>query len=215
MDGEPAGRVVVELISESRIASQRFLDLVVGLGGVRYRNSKVLELMDNYIAIEGVRRLSYGGGESQIAGGEDVLDLERELGSTRLSFDGPGLVSLIVADDKPRNISQRVVAVKGKLVSVEREEGAERPNGTGFAITTGPAPELDGRNIIVGKVVQGEDIVQRISQLPKNKPNTSSPYFQAGKAIGDKRANVAERAFNRPLAKAVIVSAGILPEISV
>jgi cyclophilin family peptidyl-prolyl cis-trans isomerase len=39
----------------------------------------------------------------------------------------------------------------GKLVTL-KEQAGEAPNGTQFMITTGPAPELDATNLIVGKV---------------------------------------------------------------
>lgn len=44
----------------------------------------------------------------------------------------------------------------------------------------------------MGQVVEGYDLVQQIASLPTVKENTSSPFFQAGKRIGDKRASVAE-----------------------
>lgn len=39
----------------------------------------------------------------------------------------------------------------GKLVTL-KEQAGEAPNGTQFMITTGPTPELDATNLIVGKV---------------------------------------------------------------
>lgn len=42
----------------------------------------------------------------------------------------------------------------------------EAPNGTGFAITTGPAPALDKTNLVVGRVVEGMDVVAALQKLP-------------------------------------------------
>lgn len=41
--------------------------------------------------------------------------------------------------------------MNGKLVTL-KEQAGEAPNGTGFMITTGPTPELDKTNLVVGKV---------------------------------------------------------------
>lgn len=43
------------------------------------------------------------------------------------------------------------MAMGGKLVTL-KEQAGEAPNGTQFMITTGPAPELDATNLIVGQV---------------------------------------------------------------
>ena len=53
------------------------------------------------------------------------------------------------------------------------------------------------------------DVVAAIAALPVIKSNTSSPFFQLGKANGDKRANVAERSFNKPFSKVVIDACGL------
>jgi peptidyl-prolyl cis-trans isomerase B (cyclophilin B) len=54
--------------------------------------------------------------------------------------------------------------MNGQLVTVQEQAG-EAPNGTGFTITTAPAPELDATNLVVGRVVEGMDVVARISQV--------------------------------------------------
>ena len=76
-------------------------------------------------------------------------------------------------------------------------------------MTLGAAPELDATHIIVGRVVSGMDVVAAIAALPVVKDNTGSPFFQLGKANGDKRANVAERSFNKPFAKVVVDACGL------
>lgn len=53
----------------------------------------------------------------------------------------------------------------GKLVTL-KEQAGEAPNGTQFMITTGPAPELDATNLIVGKV----------SQARRLRPDSESAY---------------------------------------
>lgn len=51
----------------------------------------------------------------------------------------------------PQQPQERLVAMGGKLVTL-KEQAGEAPNGTSFMITTGPTPELDATNLIVGKV---------------------------------------------------------------
>ena len=101
------------------------------------------------------------------------------------------------------------MAEKGKLKQIVERSGVV-PNGTPFAITTGPAPELDDINLVVGKVVDGLDVVKDIETLPVVRDNSKSFWFKAGKQIGDTRATVAELAFNRPFNKVTVLSSGLL-----
>lgn len=114
-------------------------------------------------------------------------------------------------------------------------------------------PQLDATNLIVGRVVEGMDLVRDIVQLPTVKENRGSPYFQyaladptygvvsddcssmqclmlvssdilhalqltvyvfcvpcrVAKALGDKRATVAEKGFGRPFSKVLISASGL------
>lgn len=56
------------------------------------------------------------------------------------------------------------MAMNGQLVTV-KEQAGEAPNGTAFTITTAAAPELDRTNLVVGRVVEGMDVVQRITEV--------------------------------------------------
>lgn len=103
----------------------------------------------------------------------------------------------------------KLVASQGKLVEVIERSGVV-PNGTGFAITTGAAPALDRTNLIVGRVVEGMDVIMELDKLPVVKNNSGSPFFMVGKAVGDKRANVAELGFDRPFNKVAVGASGIL-----
>lgn len=56
-------------------------------------------------------------------------------------------------------------------------------------------------------------MVQAVASLPFAKPRDSyydKPFFEAGKMLGDKRATVAEKRFNRPLKRVLVASAGVL-----
>jgi peptidyl-prolyl cis-trans isomerase B (cyclophilin B) len=61
---------------------------------------------------------------------------------------------------------------------IVEEESRPDPNGTEFMILTADAPELDDTNTVVGEVIQGVDVVDRISNVKVVQENTSSPYFQ-------------------------------------
>lgn len=119
--------------------------------------------------------------------------------------DTPGPRACLPPPDAYRLENKKLVAEKGKLVEIIERSGVI-PNGTGFAITTGPAPELDGKYLIVGRVVEGLALADEISKLPVVKDNSNSPFFKAGKAIGDKRAVVAEMGFNRPFNKVTVAA---------
>ena len=64
----------------------------------------------------------------------------------------------------------------GKL-EAEEEIGVE-PNGTEFVIITKDMPELDQSVLVVGRVVEGMDVVEKLTQVKTVQENTSSPYFR-------------------------------------
>ena len=139
---------------------------------------------------------------------------------------------MVLPEVEPAPPKERLVAMGGKLVTV-RDRGAPRPNGTGLTFTLAPAPELDGLNVVVGRVVEGLDVLAALGELPYNKPKddrrararrrcfggdaadgcaprSRSPFFAVAKSIGDTRATVAEKGFGRPLGKVMITAAGVL-----
>ena len=70
----------------------------------------------------------------------------------------------------------KTVAKKGKL-EAEEEIGVE-PNGTEFVIITKDSPELDQSVLVVGRVVEGMDVVEKLTQVKTVQENTSSPYLR-------------------------------------
>ncbi len=118
----------------------------------------------------------------------------------------------------------KLVARNGKLEMVPDTPRGDLmplpPSGTSFVLTTvtqqsaidaeslSKLKELDETYLIVGSVVEGEDVLMKLKELPYNKSNEDSLFFKAGKSSGDKRALVAERGFNRPFAKIVISDSG-------
>ena len=75
-------------------------------------------------------------------------------------------------------MKERLVAYQGKLVTVVEQLGGAIPNGSGWVVTTAPAPALDSTNLVVGHVTQGFDVVQQIAALPVVRANKGSPFLK-------------------------------------
>jgi peptidyl-prolyl isomerase H (cyclophilin H) len=52
--------------------------------------------------------------------------------------------------------------------------GAPNTNGCQFVITLGPSPQLDGKNVLIGRVVDGMSVIRAIEFAPL-KPNSALP----------------------------------------
>ncbi|KAF3780940.1 Peptidyl-prolyl cis-trans isomerase [Nymphaea thermarum] len=222
IDGRPAGRVVIGLDGKNAPAgTARFVELVSGKAGVSYRRKEFLRIMPNYVQNAGVR--SYGidsemarrrKGRIGLVADELIAEWadtnrEKRNGCGGLDTGAGGVVGIIVRDPYKPPPKLKVVARKGKL-EIDEEQEREDPNGTEFVITTKSAPELGPSTLVVGKVLEGMEVVDAISRVPTVQDNTSSPYFRVAKLIGDKRAVVAERGFNRPYSKVVVTNCGML-----
>ncbi|XP_073318077.1 peptidyl-prolyl cis-trans isomerase CYP26-2, chloroplastic-like [Primulina huaijiensis] len=171
--------------------------------------------MPNYVQHGGLR---YYGGDAEIArktGSKlPVLDglvdeLEKQNGSCVGTKNVAKSVSIIVRDPLKPPPKLSLVATEGKLEIGQDEVGTD-PNGTEFVIATKDSPELDASALVVGRVIEGMDVVERIGRVETVKDNTSSPYFRVAKLIEDKRAVVAERGFNKPHSKVVITNCGLI-----
>jgi len=216
VDGVPKGRIVIGLYGlDAPIGAQRFADLSKNIQGVGYRRSYFEKIEGEYIQNEGVRAFNYGDGLESvpITGGDDTRQLEKELASSTLRHNRAGEVSIVVGRDESvmEAPKEKLKAVNGKLVTIT-EPPPPRPNGSQFVITTAPAPELDPCNLVVGRVLEGYELVAELSSLPTTKSNINSPFFKTAKAIGDSRAIVAEKGFGRPFAKIVIKQSGLVAD---
>eukprot|EP00899_Mesostigma_viride_P013838 jgi/Mesvir1/22455/Mv17920-RA.2 len=199
VEQEPLGRVVVGVYGNaSNIAAQRFVDLAVGSMGVGYRRTQFGRITEPTIA----------GGDGARLVREELLDPARP----RVPHDSGGLVTLQVGARDTRVVESKLVAQKGKLITVEEKKGPPPPNGSGFLITLKATPELDEDCIVVGRILEGEDVINAITTLPVVKDNTDSTFFQVAKTAGDSRAAVAEASFNRPFKTVRISRSGVLDE---
>ncbi|KDP20070.1 hypothetical protein JCGZ_05839 [Jatropha curcas] len=218
IDGEPAGRIIIGLYGEDAEAgAARFANLVSGAAGISYRRKEFVKIMPNYVQHGGVR--SYGVDaelakrtgsdlEAQTQTLTDEWERQNEMCSSSVK-NSVGSVSIVVRDPSKPPPKLKLIARKGKL-EIDQEEVGTDPNGTEFAIAIRDSPELDASNLVIGKVLEGMAVAERIQQVKTVQENTSSPYFRVAKLIGDKRAVVAERGFNRPYSKVIITNCGLM-----
>uniref|UniRef100_A0A0E0JD92 Peptidyl-prolyl cis-trans isomerase n=1 Tax=Oryza punctata TaxID=4537 RepID=A0A0E0JD92_ORYPU len=206
--GEPAGRITIGLFGDAAPAgASRFLSLVTGVG---YRRKEFVKIVPGYVQHGGV--VSYPAIPAVTDRLAAEMDAERaQCGGGRSLHAAAGAVSIVVRDPSLPPPKPKLVARGGKL-EVDQEQVGVVPNGTEFVITTGDAPELDASALVVGRVVDGMDVLDKIAAVPTVKDNTASPYFRVAKLIGDKRAVVAERGFNRPYTKILITNCGVIEQ---
>ncbi|KAL7099084.1 hypothetical protein ACP275_09G059800 [Erythranthe tilingii] len=219
IDGEPIGRIIVGLYGDAVPGgAARFSEIVSGSRGVSYRRKEFVKIMPNYVQHGGLR--SYGvdaelaqrtGSNSAAAAvGGLVNEWEKQQKEEcRGTKNVARSVGIIVRDPLKPPPKMKLVARKGKL-EIDEEEMGKDPNGTEFVITSRDSPELDESVLVVGRVVQGMDVVERMGQVKTVQENSTSPYFRVAKLIGDKRAVVAERGFNRPYSKVVVTNCGLI-----
>ncbi|KAG6484867.1 hypothetical protein ZIOFF_053392 [Zingiber officinale] len=204
IDGAPAGRITVGLYGDAvPFGSSRFADLVTGAAGISYRRKEFVKIVPGYVQHSGVR--SYGvdvelarrGGGGNLAAENLVAEWESLSKNCSGTKNAVGSLGLIIRDPTKPPPKLKLVAREGKL-EIDAEEIRKDPNGTEFVIVVKDSPELDASTLVIGRVVEGMDVVEKISKVKTVQENTSSPYFRVAKLIGDKRAVVAERGFNRP-----------------
>lgn len=86
-------------------------------------------------------------------------------------------------------------------------------HGTEFMLVTGPAPavDLDGSNVVFGRVLEGYGTLASMAAVRAFRPNARLRSLNAmGETLGDKRAETARQQWDRPLRAIVIRDAGVL-----
>ncbi|KAL4361271.1 hypothetical protein GQ457_04G014200 [Hibiscus cannabinus] len=215
IDGEPAGRIVIGLYGDDVPGgAARFSSIVSGAAGISYRRKEFVKIMPNYVQHGGLRSYGVDAELAKKTGSNlaiETLKEEWERGYNKCPGvkNLAGTVSLVVRDPSKPPPKLKLVARKGKL-EIDQEEVGTEPNGTEFVISINDSPELDASALVIGQVLDGMEVVKRIGQVKTVQENTGSPYFRVAKLIGDKRAVVAERGFNRPYAKVVITNCGLM-----
>lgn len=191
-DTEPLGKVVLGLYGDVVPETVRiFTDLITGKNDTGGYKGTVFNkvIPGQYVTAgrQGPRRL--GQLENvQAPTNSDVLSSK----AFRLTAARPGAVSLFV-----------------------QNEGVNRQRGrTEFAIATGPVPafDLDGENIVFGRVLEGLEVMDAVARTPTFMPPERVRIMNnlAG-AVGDDRAAKARNAWSRPRRPVVITDCGIVP----
>lgn len=211
--GEPAGRIVIGLYGDDVPAgTARFSSIVSGKAGISYRRKEFVKIMPGYVQHGGIR--SYGADADRATAAAGSLqslveEWERGTRGERCKEVKAGSVGIVVRDPSKPPPKTKLVATNGKL-EVQEEEMAVGPNGTEFVITAVDTPELEESVLVIGEVLEGMGVVEKMREVKTVRDNTSSPYFKVAKVIGDKRAVVAERGFNRPYTKVQITNCGLI-----
>ncbi|KAL1825001.1 hypothetical protein ACET3Z_011779 [Daucus carota] len=215
VSGEPIGRIIIGLYDNNApITTSRFSNVISGAAGISYRRKEFVKILPNYVQHGGIRSYGVDAELAQKTGSSlsnDRLIAELDKANERC----PGTknvarsVSIIVKDPLKPPPKVKLVARNGKL-EVDEEEVGKDPNGTEFVICTKDSPELDASALVVGRVLEGMEVVEKIGQVKTVQENTTSPYFRTAKLIGDKRAVVAERGFNRPYSKVIVTNCGLM-----
>lgn len=183
IDGEPVGRIVVGLYGENAPAgAARFSSLVSGAAGISYRRKEFIKIMPNYVQHGGVRSYGVDAELEQKTGSNLAIEnLIKEWERDNVKCPGTknlaGTVSIIVKDPLKPPPKLKLVARQGKL-EIDQEEVGKDPNGTEFIISTKDSPELDASALVIGRVLEGMEVVEKIGQVKTVQENTGSPYFR-------------------------------------
>lgn len=182
IDGQPMGRIVIGLNGETAPAgAARFGSLVSGAAGISYRRKEFIKIMPNYVQHGGVRSFGVDAELAQKTGSNLAVESlvnewERENNCAGIK-NTCGSVSIIVRNPLKPPPKMKLIARGGKLEIDEEQVGTD-PNGTEFVIATKDSPELDASNLVIGRVLEGIDVVDKIGQVKTVNENTSSPYFR-------------------------------------
>ena len=186
IDRENVGRIVVGLYGENvPIGAQRFSQIAIGSKGISYRKKEFFKVTPSFIQNAGLRSFSLSGenrDSARFIGGENAESLLPELDNLNRICpntikNSAGSVSIVVRDVEKPPPKPKLVAKDGKF-KVIQEEVRPDPNGTQFTICLKDSPELDSGNLVVGRIIDGFDVLKAISSVKVVQENTSSPYFK-------------------------------------
>ncbi|KAH8487235.1 hypothetical protein Peur_069427 [Populus x canadensis] len=179
INGEPAGRIIIGLHGEDVPARPA-----------------------------GFSNLVSGAAGSNLAAESLVDEWQREYETRPRIKILAGAVSIIVRDPSKPPPKLKLVARQGNL-EIDQEEVGIDPSSTEFVTATKDSPELDASSLIVGSVLEGMEVVDKIGQVKTSQENIRSPYFRAARLLRGKGAVVAERGFDRQYSKVVVANCGL------
>ncbi|KAK9715136.1 hypothetical protein RND81_06G145500 [Saponaria officinalis] len=193
-DAEPMGRIVLGLYGKLvPITVSNFKAMCTGAVGSSYKNTLIHKVLPGQYIAAGRQGKREKGGEVRppITGLKPNTETV-ESRAFMLEHSRPGIVSLCLSE----NDDDDDIKLDPDYHNVE------------FLITTGPAPcpQLDGRNIVFGVVLEGMDVVRQVAATPTYKAGERIKLFNdLAEFLGDGRAENARALWDRPL-KSVFVS---------
>ena len=207
-------RVFLDL-SVAGVSSTTPLRLVIGLYGEAAPQAVfvVRQLFRNALRIEG-KRLGY----RYAAAGRVIRDQRVELGRVSQADERTqalGVASRTVKAVWPGTVDTNPLRHRcAGTVSVPRQPGGDFELGIlPRDVADANAPyvrALDDDHLVIGRVLDGMDVVERLNQLPVNLPTKRDGLREVGKMLGDPRAR--QSTTWRPLRKVRIVDCGVLNE---
>ncbi|KAK9130518.1 hypothetical protein Sjap_011005 [Stephania japonica] len=194
---EPLGRLVLGLYGKLvPITVSNFKAMCTASAGSSYKGTLVHKIFPGQFFVAG-RQGRRDKGEVKpptgLARNVDTVDSRAFV----LGHSRPGLVSLCLSE----NDDDEVIKLDPDYRNVE------------FLITTGPGPcpQLNGRNIVFGAVLEGLDVLTTIASIPTYKPSERIRQFNDfAQFLGDERAQSARSIWNRPLKTIYISDCGEL-----
>ncbi|KAF2325511.1 hypothetical protein GH714_029671 [Hevea brasiliensis] len=134
VDGEPVGRIIIDYGEGVPAGAARFSNLVSGAA------------VEKEVTWQ-LKASQMNGRQSECSGIKNSA----------------GTVSIIVRDPLKPPPKLKLIARNGKL-EIDKEKVGTDPNGTEFVIATGDSPDLDDSNLVIGRVLEGMEVVERIDE---------------------------------------------------
>ncbi|CAN8066366.1 unnamed protein product [Agarophyton chilense] len=185
--GRPVGRVVIQLFADAApVSVDTFKRLVEGT--LRNRSGRTA----GYKYAQAARVIS--GKRVDLGRVKQIDELNQQPGVPQRQ---------IVTVQVPENRDSNHLSHDAKgLVSVQRGGSFE------FSVLLAPDAELDSTHLVIGRVVDGMNVVQVLGNVPTNRKTNRDGFRNIGKAIGDARAKVDLE--DKPLQKIQITNCGLL-----
>lgn len=196
------GRVILGLYGKLVPVTVSNFKTMCKSNGPSYKNSAVHKVLPGQYMVAGRQ-----GKRSEIVG--DGPDGERASKGLARNVEAVDPRAFVLAHDRAGVVSL-CLGLNDDDEEVKLDPGYRNVE---FLITTGPGPcpELDGKNIVFGTVVEGLDVIRAIAAVPTFEPGERIRQFnELAELIGDERAQMGRAMWNRPLKTVYISDCGEL-----